>query len=102
MVMQPSHFRDGNHRLRSRWLDRARLWTIHGQRKMGSPAMVIGKVAGQDALEMPRMEDDPMVQTLSADTPNQPLHKGILPRTPWAIRTSSIPMCRTRCRKAVP
>jgi hypothetical protein len=45
--------------------------------------MVIGKVASQDALEMPRMEDDHMVQTLPADTPNQPLHKGILPQTPW-------------------
>ena len=31
---------------------------------------------------MPLMEDDHMVQTLPADTPNQPLHKGILPRTP--------------------
>jgi hypothetical protein len=32
---------------------------------------------------MPLMEDDHVVQTLPADTPNQPLDKGILPWTPW-------------------
>ena len=38
-------------------------------RKMGSPAMLIGQVASQDALEMPRLEDDHGVQTLPGDTP---------------------------------
>src|SRR5918992_4468000 len=83
VVMKPTDFRHRHHPATCRKRDRARLWTIHGQRQMGSPAMVIGKVAGQDALEMPLMEDDHMVQTLAANTPNQPLNKGVLPWTPW-------------------
>jgi hypothetical protein len=45
--------------------------------------MVIRQVAGQDALEMPLMEDDHVIQTLPTDAPNQPLDKGILPWIPW-------------------
>jgi hypothetical protein len=33
--------------------------------------MVIGKVAGQDTLEMPLMQDDHMIQALAPDTPSQ-------------------------------
>ena len=45
--------------------------------------MVIRQIAGEDALQMPRMEDDHVVQTRPADTPNQPLDTGMLPWTPW-------------------
>jgi hypothetical protein len=46
--------------------------------------MVIGKVAGQEALEMPLMQDDYMIQALTPDTPNQTLHIWILPGTLWS------------------
>ena len=47
---------------------------------MGSPVMVIGKVAGQEALQMPLMQDDHLIQTLPSDTPDEPFDIGILPR----------------------
>src|SRR4030095_2806058 len=81
--MEPTDFRYRHHPSTCRRQDSARLWTIHGQRKMGSPAMVIRQVASQDTLEVALMEDDHVVQTLPADTPNQSLDKRILPWTPW-------------------
>jgi hypothetical protein len=81
MVMQPAYFRDGKHHPRFRWLDRARFWTIHDQGKMGSPPMIIGKVVGQDAPQMPLVQDEHMLETLPADAPDEALDIGILPRT---------------------
>lgn len=49
----------------------------------GSPAVVIGKVAGQDTSEMPLMEDDDLVQTLPADAPDQPFDIRMLPGRLW-------------------
>jgi hypothetical protein len=46
--------------------------------------MVIGKVVCQQALHMPLMQDDYVIQTRSPDTANAPLHIGILPRTLWS------------------
>jgi hypothetical protein len=48
------------------------------------------------------VQDDHVVQAVAAETPGQPLDVRILPRTSGAIKTSSIPICWTRCRKAVP
>jgi hypothetical protein len=90
-VMKPTDFRYRHHPATSRQQDRARLWTIHGQRQMGPPTMVIRQVAGQDALEMPLMEDHHLVQTLRTNAPNQPLDKGVLPRTPGRSRLLQSP-----------
>src|SRR6266540_6738149 len=50
---------------------------------MCSPALVIGKVAGQDAREMTLVEDNHVVQALTTDTPDESLHVRTLPWTPW-------------------
>src|SRR5437764_4680683 len=80
MVMQPPGFGDRDHLPAGRRLDRPRLWTVHGERLMGSPVMVIGQVASQEALQMPLMEDYRMIQTLSPDTADESLDIRILPR----------------------
>jgi hypothetical protein len=51
---------------------------------MGPPAMIIAKVAGQNTLQMPLVQDDHMIQALAPDTPNQTFNVGVLPRTLWS------------------
>src|SRR5262249_45150565 len=63
MVMKPSDFGNRDHLPVSWRLDRPRLWTVHRQRQMDSPGMVIGKVAGQDALQMLLMHKNLLIQT---------------------------------------
>src|SRR5262245_12921461 len=79
MVMQSSGFGYRNHLSAGRRLDRPRVWTVHCQRQMSSPVMVIGKGASQEALQMPLMEDDHIIQTLPPDTASEPLDIRILP-----------------------
>jgi hypothetical protein len=83
MMVKPSHFRDGNDLATLGWLDGTWHWTIHRERQMRAPVVIISKVAGQDAREMPLVEDHYVVQALPADTPDQSLHIWVLPRTPW-------------------
>jgi len=59
--------------------------------------MIISTGAGQEALQMPLMQDDHLIQTRAADAPNAALNLRMLPRTAPGITTSSIPMCWTRC-----
>jgi len=82
MVMEPPEFGYCDHLPALGTLDRPWLWTIHRQGQRRPPRMIRGKVMRQDTREMARVEDVHMVQALAADTPNQPLHRGMLPRTP--------------------
>ena len=46
---------------------------------------------------MSLVQDDHVVQAFATDTPDEALHIGILPRTPWGDSTTSlIPMSCTR------
>ena len=60
-------------------LDLPMLRAIHLQGEVRSPAMVVGDVIGEDPLEMPFVDHDHVVQTVSADCPDQPFDVGILP-----------------------
>jgi hypothetical protein len=80
MVMKPTDFRHGDHLPALWWLDRARLWTVHRQRKMGTKPMVIGKVAGQDAREMPLVHNNHLIEDLTTDAPDEALYIRILLR----------------------
>ena len=62
------------------WLHGARIWTVHVQRSMNPPAMIVLKVAGQDAFQMALVHDDDVVETLSPDGADQALDVGVLPR----------------------
>ena len=50
------------------------------QRKMRAGAIVVPPVVRKDSAEMPLVEDDYVVQTLSAQGANESLRIGILPR----------------------
>ena len=47
---------------------------------MGAKAVVIGDIRGEHAPEMPVVEDDDMIEHLVAETPDEPLAVGRLPR----------------------
>jgi hypothetical protein len=51
--------------LSKRWqLHRSRFRTIHPQRQMSTPAMIIIKIAGQDSFQMTLVQHDDMVQAI--------------------------------------
>src|SRR5881409_3049888 len=81
-MLQATHFGDFPDRSKRRWVHRSGRWTIHRQRQMRAPVMVIGKIRGEEALQMLCAEHDHVIETLAADTPDEPFHVGILPRRP--------------------
>src|SRR5262245_36003741 len=81
MVMEPTDFWDGNHPALVWSVDGARLRTIHCQRQMGPPVVIIGKVTRQEAPQMLCIEHEDMVQTFPPDASDETLDIGILPRT---------------------
>src|SRR5262245_34284699 len=82
MMMQPTHLWDFPDRANLWPLNRPRYRTIHVQCPVRSPGMVVREVADQQPPQMLLVEDDRVVQAFAADTPDQPLHIGVLPRTP--------------------
>jgi hypothetical protein len=61
-------------------LHRPEFRTIHAKREMGAKPLIIGQVIRQQTPEMLRVEDDEMIEQVTADTANHPLHVGVLPR----------------------
>jgi hypothetical protein len=80
-MMQPTHFWDFPDRSSLRPLDRTLQGTIHVQRPVRAPVLIIMEVPGQEPAQMSLVQDDHMLQAFAADTPNQPFDVGILPRT---------------------
>jgi len=55
----------------------SRIGTVHVQRSVHTPAMVVLKVAGQDALQVTLVQDDDVVKALSPDGADQALDVGV-------------------------
>ena len=49
---------------------------------MGPVVMIVGKVVLQDCIEMPLIQDDHVIETVSPDAPHDAFAKWILPRFP--------------------
>jgi hypothetical protein len=102
MMMQPTSLGDFPDWANLWLLDRLRHGTIHGQRPVCAPVMVIADVCRQEPLQMSLMQDHHVIQALATDAPDEPLDRRVLPRTPGALSTSSMPRCCPRCRNDVP
>jgi hypothetical protein len=83
MVMEATDFGHRDDFSEVRRLHGAWFRTIHPERQMRAPAVVIGEVSFQRTLEVTLVQDDHMIKDLAADTSNQSFHIGILPRRPW-------------------
>jgi hypothetical protein len=82
VMMQPTHFWHFPDEPNIWPLDRPRDRTIHVQRPVCAPVMIIPEVVGQEPSQMALVQDDRVVQAFAANTANEPLDVGILP---WAF-----------------
>src|SRR5687767_12953015 len=80
-MVQPTHFWDFPDWASLGMLDRPRHRAIHSQCPMGTPVMIILEVPSQEPSQMSLMQDDHVIQTLAADTPNHSFDIGVLPWT---------------------
>jgi hypothetical protein len=79
MMMESPNFRYGDHLAAVRKMDRARVRAIPSERQMRAKTVVLLEITGQDAHQMLLVQDHHMIQAFAADTPDEPLHVGILP-----------------------
>jgi hypothetical protein len=82
-MMQATDFGSLNHPAERRWLDWPSVGCILVEREVSSRLMVVGEVAGQDAVEVALAENEHVTQTLAPDLSDQALGERILP---WAVR----------------
>jgi hypothetical protein len=82
VMMQATHFWDFPDQSNLRKLYRPWHRTIHVQRPVRAPVMIILEVPGQEPPQMSLVQDDHLVQAFAAETPDEPFDGGILPRTP--------------------
>jgi hypothetical protein len=82
MMMPPTHlwhFPDQS----NLWpLDRPWHRTVHLQRPVRTPMIILLDVGDQEPPEMSRVRGEHVVQVFPTDAPDEPLHVRILPRTP--------------------
>src|SRR5215467_8927759 len=65
-------------------------------------SVVITKVAFQNSPQMPFVDDDHVVQTFSANTPDNPFRIAVLPRTPCRYRHLSDTQTVHSCSENMP
>jgi hypothetical protein len=82
MVMETTDFWYRDDFAEVRKLHGAWFWTIHRERQMCSPLVIISEIVGQNVHQMPFVDDDDVIQALTPDAPDQPLDIRILPRPP--------------------
>jgi len=72
VVVETAHFGDLDDFSSLEALDLTRLWAIPLQREMSALVVVVAEVTAQDPSQMVLIQHDDMVQTLPADTADQP------------------------------
>ena len=78
-MMLAGDLRDSDHLSDLARCDRARFRTIFVERKMGSGALVVVYVRGQDAAQMTLVQDHDVIQTLAANRTKHALDVRVLP-----------------------
>jgi hypothetical protein len=81
MMMEAPYVRQGSHLAHFRGLDSTGVGAIHIESKIRTKSVAIGDVGSEHSSEMPAVEDDDLIEHLTADTPDKALAVGILPRT---------------------
>jgi hypothetical protein len=72
--MQTADFQQLPRRPQFRSLHWRRVGCVYVERPVDSPSVIIGPVGAQDAAQMPLVQRDDVVQTLTTDTANQSFH----------------------------
>jgi hypothetical protein len=100
--MQASDFGNRNHGTHLRGHDGPAVRRVLVERQVRPSAVIVHEVPSPHAAPVALAEHDQMVETLASDGADEPFHEGILPRTPGAVRTSSMPKPFTRRRQGSP
>ena len=79
-MVEPTYLRKGDDLSELLPVHEPRLGRIFLEGKMRPGAIVVPAVVRKDSAEMPLVEDDYVVQTLSAQRSNESLRVGVLPR----------------------
>ena len=79
-VMKTAELRDYDDPAGTR--DLPREWTLLVEPQMSPGTMVVTEIRSQGSLQMPRVQDDEMVQAVSSYRADQALNIRILPGTP--------------------
>jgi hypothetical protein len=74
MMMEAPHFRNLPHGPELGRLHWARDRSVHSEGSTREIELIVVQVGLEEALEMPFVQDDDMIEQLAADTPNQSLH----------------------------
>jgi hypothetical protein len=78
-MMQTARVPDLDHTAAPGRINVSVIWTVHAQPLMGPPPMVVVEVAGEDALQLPLVEHDHVIEALAADRADKALDEWILP-----------------------
>src|SRR5919106_1232030 len=79
-MVQPADFGKLHDLPRGGKLDRSKVGCVLVQREVGWRLMVVGEVAGQDATKVALAQDKHVIQALTPDRADEPLHERVLPR----------------------
>ena len=79
-MMQAPDFGDLHDPAHLRPLDRPPVWRGLLEREMGSGAVIVREVRGQDATQVAFAQNDDMIEALTPDRTDEPFHERILPR----------------------
>ena len=89
-MMQPTHLWDFPDWANLWPLDRPRQRTIHVQRPVRAPVMIILEVLGQEPPQMSLVQDHHVVQAFATDTPDQPFHCRQWSRKRWRCQAMTV------------
>jgi hypothetical protein len=79
-MVQATHFRNLDDHAEFRWFDWPSVGCVFAEREMSARPVMVGEVAGQDAVQVPFAPDRDMVQALAPDRADEPLREGVLLR----------------------
>ena len=101
-MVQPAEMLFGDDRTLLWRLDGARNWRVPIEAQMRSAFVIILEEISEDAIQMPLVEDDDVIQAFAADGSDQPFDVRDCQGDLGAVRTSSMPRLLSRCRKTSP
>ena len=102
LVMEPAEMRKSDDVARVRGVNGSWLRALLGQRQVSSRRVVVGHVGAKHTMQMSLVENDVVVETVSPNRPDEPLHVGIRQGERGALSTSCRPRLLTRRRNISP
>ena len=82
VMVQPAEIINLDHATATSRMDVSMFGAIHLQRLMSSPPVIVVEVAGEDATQMPLVQDNHVIKAFATDASDQSFNVRTLPRGP--------------------